>query len=61
MARYIGPKPKISRKFGEPLFGADKSLEKKNVKIFDSDKFEESWEEICKMLKLDPEPRLQSN
>ena len=30
MARYIGPKTKISRKFGEPLFGADKSLEKKN-------------------------------
>jgi len=30
MARYTGPKTKISRKFGEPLFGADKSLEKKN-------------------------------
>ena len=24
MARYIGPKSKISRKFGEPIFGADK-------------------------------------
>ena len=31
MARYIGPKTKISRKFGEPLFGADKSLEKKEL------------------------------
>ncbi len=30
MARYIGPKTKISRKFGEALFGADKVLEKKN-------------------------------
>jgi small subunit ribosomal protein S4 len=30
MARYIGPKTKISRKFGEPLFGPDKSYEKKN-------------------------------
>jgi len=30
MARYIGPKSKISRKFGEPLFGTDKVLEKKN-------------------------------
>lgn len=30
MARYIGPKSKIARKFGEPIFGADKVLEKKN-------------------------------
>ncbi len=30
MARYIGPKSKISRKFGEPIFGADKVLEKRN-------------------------------
>jgi len=30
MARYIGPKTKISRKFGEPLFGEDRTLEKKN-------------------------------
>ena len=30
MARYTGPKIKISRKFGEPIFGADKSFEKKN-------------------------------
>ncbi|MBU1370050.1 MAG: 30S ribosomal protein S4 [Bacteroidetes bacterium] len=30
MARYIGPKSKISRKFGEPIFGADKAFEKKN-------------------------------
>ncbi len=30
MARYIGPKSKISRKFGEPIFGTDKVLEKKN-------------------------------
>ena len=30
MARYTGPKTKISRKFGEPLFGTDKSFDKKN-------------------------------
>ncbi len=30
MARYRGPKTKIARKFGEPIFGADKSLEKRN-------------------------------
>ena len=30
MARYIGPKSKIARTFGEPIFGADKVLEKKN-------------------------------
>ena len=30
MARYTGPKTKISRKFGQPLFGADKYFEKKN-------------------------------
>lgn len=30
MARYIGPKSKIARRFKEPIFGADKALEKKN-------------------------------
>ena len=30
MARYTGPKTKISRKFGESIFGADKSFEKRN-------------------------------
>ena len=30
MARYTGAKSKIARKFGEPIFGADKYLEKKN-------------------------------
>ena len=30
MARYIGPKSKIARKFGEAIYGADKFLEKKN-------------------------------
>lgn len=30
MGRYIGPKSKIARKFGEPIFGADKVLDKKN-------------------------------
>ncbi len=30
MARYIGPKSKIARKFQEPIFGADKVLERQN-------------------------------
>jgi len=30
MARYTGPKTKISRKFGTPLFGDDKSFQRKN-------------------------------
>jgi len=30
MARYRGPKSKIARKFREPIFGADKALERKN-------------------------------
>jgi small subunit ribosomal protein S4 len=29
MARYTGPKAKISRKFGEPIFGYSKALQKK--------------------------------
>ena len=30
MGRYIGPKSTSARKFGEAIFGTDKSLEKKN-------------------------------
>ncbi|MFM2226401.1 MAG: ribosomal protein [Bacteroidota bacterium] len=30
MARYTGPSSKIARNFGEPIFGADKALERKN-------------------------------
>ncbi len=30
MARYTGPKTRIARKFGEPIFGEDKVLAKKN-------------------------------
>ena len=30
MARYIGPKSRIARRFGEPIFGADKVLSKRN-------------------------------
>jgi len=31
MARYIGPKSRIARKFKEPIFGPDKVLEKKTT------------------------------
>jgi small subunit ribosomal protein S4 len=30
MARYIGPKTKIARKFGEAIYGEDKAFEKRN-------------------------------
>jgi small subunit ribosomal protein S4 len=30
MARYIGPKTKIARKFREPIYGPDKSYDKRN-------------------------------
>jgi small subunit ribosomal protein S4 len=30
MARYTGPKSKIARRFGEAIFGEDKSLDKRN-------------------------------
>ncbi len=31
MARYTGPKSKISRKYGEPIFGDTKALEKNHT------------------------------
>jgi small subunit ribosomal protein S4 len=30
MARYIGPKSKVARKFSDPIYGPDKYFEKKN-------------------------------
>lgn len=30
MARYTGPTTRLSRRFGQPIFGANKSFEKKN-------------------------------
>lgn len=30
MARYTGPRSKIARKFGDPIYGPDKSFDKKN-------------------------------
>lgn len=30
MARFIGPKTKVARKFGEAIYGPDKVFEKKN-------------------------------
>lgn len=32
MARYTGPKTRIARRFREPIFGADKSLDRKNYR-----------------------------
>ena len=33
MARYTGPTSKIARKFGEAIFGEDKSFERKNYPL----------------------------
>ena len=30
MARYTGPKSRIARRFGEPIFGPDKALDRRN-------------------------------
>jgi small subunit ribosomal protein S4 len=30
MARYTGPKSRVARKFGDPIYGPDKHLERKN-------------------------------
>ncbi len=30
MARYIGPKSRIARRFGEPIYGPDKALDRRN-------------------------------
>ena len=30
MARYTGPKSRIARKFGDPIYGPDKYLDRKN-------------------------------
>lgn len=30
MARYLGPKTKVARRFREPIFGPDKALDKRN-------------------------------
>ena len=34
MARYIGPKTKIARKFGAAIYGDDKSFEKRKGNFF---------------------------
>ena len=31
MGKSIGPKTRIARRFGEAIYGADKSLDKRNV------------------------------
>jgi len=38
-----------------------KVLKEKFFRVYDSDCFEESWNEVAEMLKIDPEPRLSSN
>ena len=43
MARYIGPKTKFSRKFVEPIFGPDRSFEKKPKKTPNNGKIKQPF------------------
>ena len=46
MARYTGPKSRISRRFGEPIFGPDKALNKKNLSSWTARKSEKKRKTI---------------
>ena len=46
MARYTGPKTKISRKFGESIFGEDKSFEKRNYPPDNTEIIEENQKNL---------------
>ena len=54
----IGNFEGLYKDFKDPFLQTKKE---KFETIYDSEKFEESWTEICKELKVSPEPRLNSN
>jgi hypothetical protein len=56
--RYLGlnDSPPIEQKYRRV---ADEL--RRRVTVYDNDRFEQSWDEICKELDLSPEPRLNSN
>lgn len=57
MARYIGPKSKIARKFAEPIFGFSKALEKKNYGPGEHGKKRKSDSQYKRQLKEKQKPK----
>ena len=54
MARYTGPRDKVSRRFGVALFGSTKALEKnrgKRIRLWD---FKKELREAMELLQMDP-------
>lgn len=49
MARYIGPKTKIARKFGQAIYGDDKNFEKENSH---QDNTDQTKEEVLRNLNM---------
>ena len=46
MARYIGPKTKIARKFGVAIYGDDKTSRKEEINL--QDNMDQTKEEVLK-------------
>ena len=57
--KYIGRHDSVSMKSRYDT--VRKVLKDKFLKVYDSDRFEESWDEVSNMLNIDKEPRLSSN
>ncbi len=57
--KYIGRHDSVSMKSRYDT--VRKVLKDKFLKVYDSDRFEESWDEVSSMLNIDKEPRLSSN
>lgn len=49
MARYIGPKTKIARKFGQAIYGDDKNFEKESSH---QDNTDQTKEEVLRNLNM---------
>ena len=50
MARYRGPKTKIARRFREPIFGPDKTLEREKTMVQDNMVLQKEEENNLNML-----------
>ena len=57
--KYIGRHDSVSMEARYKT--VKKVLKDRKITVYDSDKFEESWTEVAQELKIDPEPRLNSN
>ena len=57
--RYIGRHDSVSMEARYET--VRRVLREKDITVYDSDRFEESWTDIAKMLNVDVEPRLNSN